>query len=237
MFGRMKVPVLFLLGLITACTADTTAPDATTSSLAPLLGKVVAPANPTAAWKIPLSSAGLGLVSDRLFPDATTTYSLYEDGVCSVTTRIFYYGGSGDATLQTNNPTAKIRTCAGRTMSVVYPVGDVVYPGGGVETMQVFLNIHNIANDTTTIPVGATVERALALNPTQTERCDAWRWGTLAGGDDVLVQRLDARTFHVFTKDLGTNPIPGANRAICTTTNQAHHLSVDLYVVSSSDLR
>jgi len=197
MFERTKIPVLFLLGLITACASDTTAPAASASSRAPSLGKAVAPTNPTATWELPLSSAGLGLVSDRQFPDATTTYSLYENATCSVSTKIFYYGGSGDATLQTNNPTAKSRTCAGRQMSVVYPVGDVVYPSGGIETMQVFLNIHNIANDTTTIPIGATVERALALNPTQAERCDAWRWGALAGGDNVLVQRLDTRTFHV----------------------------------------
>ena len=122
-------------------------------------------------------------------------------------------------------------------MSIVYPAGDVVYPNGGIETMLVFMNLRNIANDTTTIPIGSTVERTLVLNPTQTERCDAWRWSVLGGGDNVLVNRMDASTYHVFTKDRAPDPIPGANRAVCTTTGQTHNLSVDLYVVSTVPLR
>ena len=219
-----------------ACTEPATSPRLDSSYRTIASGKVVGPTNPASTWKLPLNSSGLGLVSDGLFPDAGNSYSLYENGVCSVSSQIFYYG-SGDATVQTNNPTAKSRICSGRTMSVVYPVGDVVYPNGGVETMLVFANLRNIASDTTTIAVGSTVERALALNPTQTERCDAWRWGALAGGDNVLVNRIDASTYHVFTKDRGPNPIAGANRAICTTTGQTHNLSVDLYVVSSLALR
>lgn len=237
MTGRSGLSSIVLAVVITACAGEATAPTANVASRAPSLGKVVAPTNPTATWKLPLSAGGLGLISDGQFVDGSNTYSLYENGVCSVTTQIFYYGGSGDATLQTNNPRAKDRSCAGRHMSLVYPVGDVVYPNGGLETMPVFLNLRNIANDTTTISIGATVERAFVLNPTQTERCDAWRWGALAGGDNVLVTRIDASTFHVYTKDRGDNPIAGANRAVCTTTGQTHNLSVDLYVVSSSALR
>jgi hypothetical protein len=237
MFKPVHLSLLSAALFLAACSESATAPQLSNSARAPEFGKSVAPTNPGATWKLPISAAGLGLVSDGLFADASNTYSLYQNGVCSVSAQIFYYGGSGDATVQTNNPTAKSRSCSGRTMSLVYPAGDIVYPSGGVETMQVFMNLHNIANDTTTIPIGSTVERALVLNPTQTERCDAWRWGALAGGDNVLVNRVDASTYHVFTKDLGANPVAGANRAVCTTTGQTHNLSVDLYVVSSVALR
>lgn len=237
MFDRSQFPFFAGIFLLVGCNELSTSPQISSTALVPSFGKVVAPTNPAATWKVPLSSSGLGLVSDGLFADPTSTYSLYDNGVCSVATQIFYYGGSGDATLQTNKPTAKTRGCAGRQMSIVYPVGDVVYPNGGVETMQVFINLRNIANDTTTIPIGSTVQRAMAVNPTQTERCDAWRWGSLAGGDNVLVNRLDATTYHVFTQDRGPNPVAGANRAVCTTTGQTHNLSVDLYVVSSFALR
>jgi hypothetical protein len=193
-------------------------------------------------WKLPLNSTGLGLRSDGLQNDGV--YSSYETGVCSVSGGIFN-GSSGDGTLQTNNPTAKSRTCSGRTMTVVYPTGDPVYPAGGTETMLVFLNIHNISSQTTIIPVGYgnRVLRQLSLNPTQKQRCDAWRWAnnSTLPGDFVWVERMDATTFHVYTKDRDPDAAlaaasAGLNKAVCTTTGQTHHLSVDLLVVAKEAL-
>ena len=194
------------------------------------------------SWMLPLNSTGLGLRSDGAQSDGT--YSVYSDSVCSVSSAILE-GGSGDAIMQTNNPTRKQRTCSGRTMTVVYPPGDVVYPNGGTETMLVFLNIRNISNLTTTIPIGYAnrVERQLALNPTQTERCDAWRWANTASipGDYVWVERMSLTTYHVYTKDHDPDPTiaaanVGKNKALCTTTGQMHHLTVDLYVVAKENL-
>ncbi len=192
-------------------------------------------------WKLPINSAGLGLTSDGAQSDGT--YSVYDDGVCGTSSQIFT-GGSGDGTLQTNNPTGKTRGCSGRAMTVVYPVGDPVYPNGGSETMLVFLNVHNISNATTTIQVGYAnrVERQLGLNPTQKQRCDAWRWtNTSVPGDNVWVERINSTTYHVYTKDRDPDPAVAAanaanNKAVCMTTGQAHHLSVDLYVVSKQSL-
>ena len=205
---------------------------------APVFAKPVA--DPGPLWRLPLDDAGLGLVSDRR--QQSGIFSVYEDGVCGVTGKIFT-GGSGDATLQTNNPRQKNTTCqTARTMSLVYPTGDPVYPAGGVETMLVFVNLRNISNSITTIAPGYEnrVERMLSLNPTQTERCDAWRWTSVSfNGDNVWVERLDATTYHVYTKDRDPvieNRVPGANRATCTTTGQLHSLSVDLYVVSRQAL-
>lgn len=209
---------------------------------APLYAKPMA--HPTSMWKLPTgtAAAGLGLVSDGryVFDD----FSVYDDGVCGVTGTIFT-DGSGDATLQTNNPRQKNTICqTARKMSVVYPVGDAAYPLGGRETMLVFVNVRNISNSATTILAGYgnRVERTLSLNPTQTERCDAWRWadaviidGVSYTGDNVWVERVDPTTYHVYTKDRDPGPsapVPGANKAVCTTTGQTHNLSVDLYVVS-----
>jgi hypothetical protein len=191
-------------------------------------------------WKLPLNSAGLGLVSDGAQSDGS--YSLYDDGVCGVSSGVLL---SGDMTIQTNNPTRKTRTCSGRTMTLVYPAGDPVYPTGGRETMLVFMNLHNISSDTTTILTGYAnrVLRHLALNPAQKQRCDAWRWQSAPGiaGDKVWVERMSATTYHVYTQDRDPDLVLAAanasnNRAICTTTGQAHHLSVDFYVVSKEVL-
>lgn len=198
--------------------------------------------NPTSTWMLPLASTGLGLISDNREPDASGIFSVYESGVCGVSGQIFV-GGSGDATIQTNNPTQKSSTCqTARTMKVVYPVGDPVYPGGKTETMLVFMNIHNISNAATVIAVGPLnrVLRHLALNPTQKERCDAWRWTDEGfAGDKVWVERMDARTYHIYTKDrdpVSASAAAGQNRAVCTTTGQSHNLPVDLYVVSEVPL-
>jgi hypothetical protein len=184
-------------------------------------------------------------VSDGKSADGT--YSLYDDGVCGVRAQIFTGGGSGDATMQTNNPRVKDARCVDypRKMRVVYPAGDPAYPNGGTETLEVFVNLRNISNATTTIPVGydSRVRRILSLNPPQTERCDAWRWASVVNGvtyaaDFVWVERMeDMRTYHVYTADrdpVEANRVAGANRAICTTTGATHHLSVDLYVVSDA---
>ncbi|MEP6507142.1 MAG: hypothetical protein ABJC63_02875 [Gemmatimonadales bacterium] len=197
----------------------------------------VTPRNATSLWKLPLNSAGLGLRSDGLFTAGTN--SVYEDGICSVKGTIFTTG-SGDATLQTNNPNSKTKGCQSRTMTVVYPPGDPAYPTGGTETMLVFLNVRSISNSATTISVGYAnrVERAFTLNPTQNQRCDAWRWTNVTfPGDMVWVERTDASTYHVYTKDRDPDPTLAAvnaqnNRAVCTTTGQVHHLSVDFYMVS-----
>ena len=196
--------------------------------------------NPRTAWKLPLNGAGLGLVSDGAFAEGS--YSVYSDGVCGVTGQVFTGDGSGDATLQTNNPRAKDNSCpsGARKMTVVYPAGDVAYPGGGTETMLVFLNVRNIWNGTTDIPVGQRQLRMLALNPTQTERCDAWRWtdetlnGVTFSGDRVWVERLPdeggKRQYHVYTQDRGPDPVAGKNKAVCTTTMKTHNLSVDFVI-------
>lgn len=200
------------------------------------------PPNPTTSFKIPVASSGLGLVSDNRLLDATGGFSVYESGVCAVAGQLFVGPGSGDATIQTNNPTRKSSLCqTGRTMTVVYPVGDPAYPQGGSETMLVFMNIRNISNATTIIQPGYAnrVLRNLALNPSQKERCDAWRWSDEnAAGDKVWVERMDSITYHVYTRDRDPDPAAavvaaGTNKALCTTTGQYHNLPADFYVVVS----
>ena len=240
MLNRSVSFISGLLFTLVGCTSEgpdfSTDPGITTA----VYGKntVVAP---TSSWKLPLDDANLGLRSDHL--QSSGAYSVYADGVCGVTGKIFVGGGSGDATMQTNNPRTKNTQCNGpRKMTVVYPVGDLVYPSGGSETMPVFLNLRNISNDTTVIASGYEnrVQRILSLNPSQSQRCDAWRWSDLGvAGDRVWVERLDATTYHVYTKDqdpVEANRIAGANKAVCTTTGQAHNLSVNLTVVSSVPL-
>lgn len=240
MLDRSAFVLTGLVCTIVACTPEGTRFPTDPEPATAVYGKNTT-VTPTSLWKLPLDDASLGLRSDYL--QSSSGYSVYEDGVCGVTGKIFVGGGSGDATLQTNNPRAKNTQCNGpRKMTVVYPVGDVVYPSGGSETMPVFVNLRNISNDTTIIGLGYEnrVQRILSLNPTQTQRCDAWRWSDVGvAGDKVWVERLDASTYHVYTRDqdpVEANRIGGANRAVCTTTGQAHNLSVDLLIVSKVPL-
>ncbi len=106
--------------------------------------------------------------------------------------------------------------------------------------MLAFLNVRDISKSTTLIQFGYAnrVLRGFALNPTQRTRCDAWRWTDNSfPGDMVWVERVSPSTYHVYTKDRDPNPAVAAlnaqnNRAICTTTGQTHHLSVDFFIVS-----
>lgn len=239
------IPIAASACLLAGCQSDVTSPQNPDAPSAPAFGKSTT-TNATATWKLPLNTSGLGLISDGQYQDGTN--SVYDDGVCGVTTRIFNTtdSGSGDATLQTNNPLAKARGCAQypRKMSIVYPLGDP-YLSGETETMAVFLNVRNIANSTTVIPIGYAnrVQRQFAVNPSQSTRCDAWRWSSNLSGDDVWVERVDVRTYHVYTKDRDPDPdlaeaaaAAGENKAICTTTGLPHHLSVDFLIVSKQDL-
>jgi len=245
MFPRLR-PLVFasLAVLFAGCDADRSLAPGKDLSFEPRFAK--APADPTSQWKLPLQTAGLGLISDGRLSDGT--YSVYADGVCGVTGRVFL-GGSGDATLQTDNPRVRSQVCQTfRTMTVVYPVGDPVYPGGGTETSQVFVNLRNIANASTTIGLGYAnrVERLFVVNPNQATRCDALKWGSgqlasgvVLNGDNVWVERLNSTTYHIYTKDLDPvagNRIAGANKATCASTGQLHHLSVDLMIVANQPL-
>ena len=240
MLNRSAFTMIGLLSTVIGCTSEGRDFPTDPAFATAVYGKNTA-VTPTSLWKVPLDDANLGLRSDYL--QSSGGYSVYEDAVCGVTGKIFVGGGSGDATIQTNNPRAKNSQCNGpRKMTIVYPVGDVVYPSGGSETMPVFANLRNISNDTTTIATGYEnrVQRILSVNPSQSERCDAWRWSDVGiAGDKVWVERLDASTYHVYTKDqdpVEANRIAGANRAVCTTTGQAHNLSVNLLVVSKVPL-
>lgn len=230
--------------VLAGCQPDVTAPENAKAPPTLAFGKSTVQIA-TATWKLPLNTSGLGLISDGQFSDGTS--SVYDDGVCGVTTRIFNAtgSGSGDATLQTNNPTAKANGCAQypRKMSIVYPAGDPQYSSGGTETMAVFLNVRNIANPTTVIPIGYAnrVQRHFAVNPSQATRCDAWRWSSDLSSDDVWVERMDVRTYHVYTKDRDPDPVvaalrAGENRATCTTTGVQHRLSVDFLIVAKQDM-
>ena len=229
-----------LLGmvLLVAGCSDTTSP---VQPSEPLYAKPTGEggtSNPKTIWKLPFGTdTGLGLVGDGYYPDGTTL-SNYEDGVCGVTSTIFL-DGSNDGTMQTNNSRHKPRNCNPYALSIYPRKVTVVYPAAEArqpETMEAFLNARNIG----TIPAGQRALRILSLNPTQTERCDAWRWSdethnnVTHTGDKVWVERLadvdGKRRYHIYTQDRGPNPVAGANKATCTTTLQNHHLSVDFFI-------
>ena len=189
--------------------------------------------DPTATFLLPTADAALGLRSDGLFTSGAS--SVYANGVCGVKGKIFATGAanSGDATLQTNNPTFSDRKCASYPRKMTLAFSD-----GVAETIPIFMNVRQVQNTVAWIPVGATVKRAFAINPTQRTRCDILIWsrerqsdpGVEFPGDSVLVTRMAADTWRVQTQ-----PYPD-NRAYCTTLDRSFNMSLDFTIVTNRPL-
>ena len=185
--------------------------------------------DPTTTWMIPLDDAGLSLQSDHLSTDGV--YSDYADNVCNITTTIFATqaaSNSGDATINSGSGGKCTRHFVLR------------YPDGTSESLRSFNNLHDLENTGFLIPIGATVERLLVVNPGtlahNPSRCGSLRFGlgtlgeTGIGSDSVLVTRIDASTWHVYSQ-----PAP-ANLAYCTNTAELYPMTVDFLIVSSRPL-
>ena len=222
MYTPRVTGALTLALTLSACTAgEGTAPTLRAVS-DPSYGKTTV-TDPTATFKFPLADAGLSLKSDRLYSDGTN--SVYADGVCGTSSKIFAttaYSNSGDATLQTTAP--KSNSC-GRVMTVSYS-------DGVSEVIAIFMNAHQIENTTYSIPIGSTVTRHFGLS---SKRCNFVTWGMRpdgagVGSDSVLVTRVDSSTWHV------KNQPNGLDLAYCGTTGLLYHMTVDFTIVSSRAL-
>jgi hypothetical protein len=187
------------------------------------------PSDPTASYLFPTDDAALDVRSDGQF--VSGEHSVYANGVCGVSGKIFATeaaSNSGDATLQTNNPTNKDRKCTTypRKLTVVFGTGDE-------QTSAVFMNLRHIQNTTYSIPIGTTDRHILNLNE---DRCGGLRWtthsadGTYLGGDSVNVTRVDESTWLVASQDYPNN------KAYCNNTGQLYHLNVQFTVKSSYPL-
>jgi hypothetical protein len=184
--------------------------------------------DPTSIWYLPLNDAGLSFKSDHQFSNGS--YSVYQAGVCNVSTNFFAMSPSntGDATVSTQ----ATGHCA-RTFTLVYSDGFVETKGG-------FLNLRELENTTFSIPIGATVERQLHINLSNTNstptRCDGLIFGygvmrdIAQGSDSVLVTRVDASTWHVFSQ------APPHNLAFCSNNGLLYSMPVDFVVGSSRPL-
>jgi len=219
---RPNLLLVPLIVLFAAChEAPTTALDAGSPAF-----KNSGPTDPTATWKIPLADAGLGFRSDGGSPDGT--YSVYADGVCGVSAKIFATAAasnSGDATIKTD----KVGNCVRHfTLS---------YPDNVSESVRSFNNLLQLENTGFAIAIGNTVNRrlivapgALANNPSRCGRLLFGPNGTVApGSDSVAVTRIDASTWQVQSQ-------AGHNLAFCETNGQLYAMSVSFVVVSSTPL-
>ena len=194
----------------------------------PAATKVSPPPNPTPTWKIPLADATLAFRSDGTSGDGT--YSIYSNGVCDVAT-VIGEGGSGDATIDTNRG-----KCIRKFL--------LVYPDGSSELVQSFNNLNDLETTAFEIPVGNTGERRFVINPgvwTNNSRCGRLSFGLYApganfgaGSDSVLVDRLDARTWHVFSKPADPDGTPH-DIAMCEKTAELFQMPIDFTIVASAD--
>lgn len=215
--------------LAIACENHVTGPQSA-DSRAVTSSRSTASANPTSTWKIPLDDGNLAVRSDHAYSDGT--YSSYASGVCNVSGTIATSSasGSGDATLQTSNPT---KGKCGRQFTLVYP-------DGFSETVASFNNLNELETTTFSIPVGTTVNRRLVVNPgvlaNNPSRCGRLLFGlgplgeNGIGSDSVAVTRIDASRWQVQSQ-----PAPN-NRALCETNGQIYVMPVNFVVVSSYPL-
>ena len=193
------------------------------------------PADPTTTFWFPLADAGLGLQSDHLFTSGDS--SAYASGVCGVTSKMFVYptSNSGDATMQTDNPTAKDHTCSAYPRKLHVILRD---DGGNIVTQTwstMFMNVHDVENTTDIIPIGTAVARGFALS--EDPHCNGLRWQqmvpglpTPSGADEVIVTRTSADTWVVQTQ-----PYPN-DKAFCMGDGQLYHVPVHLTVVTDQAL-
>ncbi len=209
-----------------ACDRDpNTAPASDVTLLSPVDASK-APSNPTATWSIPLDTTGLALRSDGLFGSGGN--SVYANAVCTVSATIFYYGPTGDATLQMSAP--KGGKC-GRTITLAYP-------DGFRETLASFSNLNILESGSFSIPVGTTARRrlivapgALANNPSRCGRLLFGPNGSVSPGtDSVLVTRVDASTWQVQSQAAPDD------RALCEDTGVIYEMPVRFVIRSSVPL-
>jgi len=210
-----KRPYSVLLLFTIACVGSKEQPSAPELPPPSFAKAPPSPPPPTVSFLVPLADAGLAVKSDGLYGDGT--WSRYTNGICGVTASIFE-GGSGDAVMQTNNPTAANRKCADAPRKWT-----LVYDDGVVEIIPVFVNLHEIQNSTYSIPVGATVKRRFGINPTQNTRCDRLVWGEV--GDSALVTRTGTNTLEVQSQEAPND------RAFCSTTGVLHHMALRFTIV------
>jgi hypothetical protein len=187
--------------------------------------------DPTATWKIPLADANLALKSDHAYGDGT--YSLYANGVCNVSGKIFATtaaSNSGDATLQTSTAT---KGKCGRLITLAYP-------DGYTESIAIFANLHELENTSYAIPIGSTVTRRLVLDggviPNSTSRCGKLHFGVGpigdrgVGSDSLLVTRVDASTWQVKSQAAPND------KALCENNGQIYEMAMSFTIVSSYPL-
>ena len=212
---------VILLAAVAAC-SDSDETRAVAAPVAPQFAKTPPVTDPTATFSFSTDPT-LGVR-----PDAVS--ALYAHNVCGVDAKIFAtteYSNSGDAIMQTDNPRFSDRKCAAYPRKVTF-----VYAAGDAETITTFMNVRNVENTTTVIPINTTVTRVFSVNTT---RCGGLYWGNerqgvLVPGDSVLVTRTAANTWHVQTQ-----PAPN-DRAYCLNNGQSYHMPVDFTVVTSRDL-
>jgi hypothetical protein len=152
--------------------------------------------------------------------------------VCGVDATIFATtaaSNSGDAVMQTDNPTFRDRRCASYPRKLIIDYGDGTAP----QATTVFVNVHDIERENVAadqIPVGGS--RLRGLNITD-GRCGGLVYHTdpaANGSDSVVVTRTAVDTWQV-----STQPAPN-DRAYCKADGKLYHIPVSFTIVSSRPL-
>jgi hypothetical protein len=190
--------------------------------------------DPTAIFWFPLADAGLGLQSDHLFTSGDS--SAYANGVCGVGSVMHVnLATSGDATMQTNNPTARDHTCSAypRKLHLILrdDSGNIVTQA----TTPMFMNVHAIETTTQAIPIGTAVLRPMGMSGDP--YCNqVWFKAfmpdgvTPSGADSVIVTRTSPDTWTAQTQ-----PYPH-DKALCVNDGHLYHVPVHLTVVTDRAL-
>lgn len=228
MYKCARAASALLIPMLVACTGDVSSPPVA----APQFAKPGSATDPTTSWLIPVD-ASLAFQSDGKYLSGGS--SVYANAVCGVDSKIFATtaaSNSGDAVMGTDNPTAANRKCADYPRKVSFR-----YPDAVTEVVTFFGNLHEIQNTTYSIPLGATVVRALNLSSSgSASRCGTLKFrtvdnaGTFLGADSVLVTRVDSKTW-----DVATQAAPN-NKAYCLNNGQLYNMPVRFRIVSATAL-
>jgi hypothetical protein len=184
----------------------------------------------SSTWEIPLADSGLSVKSDHRFPDASNTYSVYADGVCSFSSQIFNTG-SGDDTFSFSYPKGK----CGRTWTVMFPDGvtETLAYNGGLQVLE---------SPTSRIPIGDDSLRHFRFgtsstngNPTASRCSQGLVFGEgganpAPGSDRLVVHRMNDSMWYVHSQ-LAPN-----DSAYCIDNGKLYEMQVSFLIVASQPL-
>lgn len=244
------ITAVLLVAAASACGTEPNRVTAPRNSDTPDLAKAPAPSQASLTWFMP-ATGELGVRGDGLaaYTDASG-FTRYKDGEC-VYSAMMFTGGSGDAVMNSSNPSYKPKNCGSAyprsvvfTLYVADPVTGALTPSGLSYQNPPYLIVLAIQNSTRVMPVGGAWELHDA-GSNDYGRCGRLAFrpylegGAFVGADQLMVRRAASDTWEVQsqpnTVDANGNVVRH-DHAWCESENSLYSVPVKYVIKSATSL-